>query len=225
MPVSTTRETVVLLHGIMRTSRSLRPLERALQKRGYQVLNITYPSTTKDLASQARDLYANQLDQKFWQSADRVHFVTHSMGGLLARQYLHDVRAKIASEKMGRVVMMAPPNGGSEIANLLHKLWLYRWLYGPAGQELTTMTQGQSISPVYYDLGIIAGSCGWLYPEAWLVLPGAHDGRVTVERTKLPGMKDHITLPVTHTFIMNKQSVHQQIFNFLEQGRFRHETK
>ncbi|MGB1077159.1 MAG: alpha/beta hydrolase, partial [Bdellovibrionales bacterium] len=130
---------------------------------------------------------------------------------------------EIPREKLGRVVMMGPPNKGSEVADLIHKLPPYEWYYGPTGQELTTQAREINTTKPYYDLGIIAGTKEWPYFVAAFVTPGKSDGRVTVENTKLEGMKDHITLPATHTFIMKKDNVHKQIIHFLKNGAFIHD--
>ncbi len=216
-------DTVVILHGIARTSKSMSAVESALQKDGYRTLAITYPSTKKNIDDIVAGLHEKELDKAFWSSAGTVHFVTHSMGGLVARRYLDKYRSEIPPDKIGRVVMLAPPNAGSEVADTLHSLWPYQWYYGPAGQELTTAAQAGDKSDVYYDLGIIAGTKEWPYVIAAFVVPGPGDGRVSVEKTKLAGMKDHVTVNGTHTFIMDRPDVHRQIVHFLKQGSFEHE--
>jgi pimeloyl-ACP methyl ester carboxylesterase len=140
------------------------------------------------------------------------------MGGLVAAQYLatHGDR-----EKTGRVVMLAPPLMGSEVADALHTLPPYHWLFGPAGQGLTTSARAVAM-PSYYELGIIAGTGGGLYPLGRAFIPGPHDGRVAVERTRYPGMADHLVVPTSHSFIMRKPEVHRQVLYFLEHGRFDH---
>ena len=142
------------------------------------------------------------------------------MGGLVACRYLDLYRNKIPHDKLGRVVMLAPPNGGSDIADLVHKLPPYKWFYGRAGQSLTTKSQAQNKSEIYYDLGIIAGNKAGLYFIANLAISGENDGRVSVKQTKLKGMKDHIVVNETHTFIMNKPKVHKKIISFFEHGNF-----
>lgn len=217
------KETVVILHGIAKTSSSMRPVEETLQKEGYETFSITYPSRDKNLDGIAAYLREEYLTKEFWQNTGRVHIVTHSMGGLVARRYLDAYKNEIPENKLGRVVMLAPPNGGSEVSDLIHKLPPYQWYYGPAGDELTTDSQSQNKSDVYYDLGIIAGTKEWPYFVAAFVTPGKSDGRVTVEKTKLEGMKDHVSVNGTHTFIMDKTSVHKQISHFLKKGEFEHE--
>lgn len=213
-------DTVVLLHGVAKSSRDMAPVENALREAGYETVNIDYPSQDENLDGIARWLRENALTETFWANAETVHFVTHSMGGLVARRYLHVYRTEIPEGKLGRVVMLAPPNRGSEVADLLEHLPPYKWYYGPAGAELTTKTQDGIDEQPWYELGVIAGTREWTYPVAAFVVPGKSDGRVSVERTKIEGMADHTTLPATHTFIMNKKEVHDLVFEFLKNGHF-----
>jgi len=214
------KETVVILHGIAKTSKSMSSIEIVLKQAGYNTINITYPSTTKSLENIAAHLRKNELSEPFWKKENTVHFVTHSMGGLVARQYLDSYKGVIPKDKLGNVVMIAPPNKGSSIADTLHKLAPYKWYYGPAGSELTTIVQSKNKSDIYYDLGIIAGKKEWPYFIAALFISGKSDGRVSVEQTKIKGMKDHSVVNGTHTFIMNKKDVHKLILKFLKSSRF-----
>lgn len=214
------REIVVLLHGIGHTKWDMFHVDRALRKGGYATLNITYPSLKKDLRALASFLEKRLSAATIWNDYAKVHFVTHSMGGLLARYYLEYYRAAIPAEKLGKIVMLAPPNGGSEVADLLRDFIPYRWIFGPAGQELTTHAQKANAFDMYYDVGIIAGSVGWPYLLGCMTLPGLHDGRVSVASTRLDGMKDHITLQSTHSFISWKAQTHRHILTFLAGGRF-----
>ena len=219
------RETVVILHGIARTGASMAPMDRALRAAGYETVVVTYPSQKQDLQGIAATLRAGALSEEFWRSVGRVHFVTHSMGGLVARRYLADYRDAVPAEKLGRVVMLAPPNGGSEVADLLHRLPPYRWYYGPAGQELTTAARRRDAVPPHYETGIIAGTKEWTYIVAAFVVPGPSDGRVSIENTKWEGMKDHIALPATHTFIMDSAAAQRQAVHFIREGKFDHAGK
>ena len=208
-------ESVILLHGIGRTRLSMRPLERALIAAGYRTENLTYPSRRLSIDAIADWLHPRLAE--LWRHSTRIHMVTHSMGGLVAARYL-DVHGD--RERTGRVVMLAPPLMGSEVAHALHRLPRYRWLFGPAGQQLTT-SSGRDAMPPYYELGIIAGTSGGLYPLGRAFIPGAHDGRVAVARTRHPGMADHLVVPASHSFIMRNAEVQRQALHFLQHGSFR----
>ena len=223
--VQTTNETVVILHGIGHSKWNMFVTEQALKHQGYKTLAISYPSLDHDIGTLAGLVHEKLTLSQIWQQSTKVHFVTHSMGGLVTRRYLEDYKDKIPQEKLGRAVMMAPPHGGSEVADLLENLAPYKWVFGPAGQELTTETQSKNTIKPYYDVGIIAGSKGWPYFVADIVLPDAHDGRVAVEKTKWDGMTDHITMNATHSFISWKPNVHKQIVNFLQEGSFINEKQ
>lgn len=210
-------ELVVLLHGIARTSRSMRPIEGFLAAAGYRRLNLDYPSRRHDLVGLA-DIVGQQLAATDAWDAPKLHFVTHSMGGLVARLLLGD---RPTHARIGRVVMLAPPSAGSEVADFLAPLPPYRWLYGPAGQQLTTChSSGIWRTRPDFDLGIIAGATGWPYLLGNLLLPRPHDGRVSVERTRVDGMRDHLVLPATHSFIMRVPEVQRQVLHFIRHGSF-----
>jgi pimeloyl-ACP methyl ester carboxylesterase len=212
------KETVVLLHGMARTSRSMAGMARYLEGEGFSVLNVDYPSRRKTLDALSRDV-RNLLAQAFGDvSAPRLHFVVHSMGGLVVRRLIRDFRPA----NLGRVVMLGTPHRGSEIADFLKGWPLYKKFYGPAGQELTTDHQARKFPDrdIDFELGAIAGSRGWLSPVSGFLLPKPHDGTVSVESTKLPGMKGHLVMPVTHTFMMDNKNVQRQTAAFLKSGRF-----
>jgi pimeloyl-ACP methyl ester carboxylesterase len=210
---------VVILHGIGQTTWNMAAVRWTLRREGFGALALSYPSTRYPLDKLAEWLHGRLTDEGVWEGGDRVHFVTHSMGGLLASRYLAKYRDQFPDTLLGRVVMLAPPHGGSEIADLLHGYGLYRWFYGPAGQELTTAARNASEIP-YYELGIIAGSSGWLYPVASRIIEGTHDGRVSVVRTKVPGMREHLSIATTHTLIPWRPAVLRQIASFLKTGAF-----
>ena len=208
---------VVLLHGIGCTSRSMRTLERSLQQAGLTTLNLTYASRKKPLKLLADDIHPAIVE--FGEAIPgRLNFVGHSMGGLLARVYVANHRPT----RLGRVVMLGTPNGGSEVADLLKRSSLYRSFYGPAGLQLTTQQDDTLalLPPVDYAVGIVAGTCA-LDPIAWrFVLPRPNDGRVSVARSKLAGMADHIAIKVTHTGLPRHAGAIRQTIAFLSNGRF-----
>lgn len=214
---------VVLLHGIGQTRWNMLGAERALKRQGFAALNLPYPSTKANIASLADFLRARLDALRPWERHERIHFLTHSMGGLVVDAYLRRHPEHIPQGRLGRVVMLAPPMGGSEVASLLQGFPPYRWLFGPAGSELsTTARQERMAAAASYELGIIAGRRGRLYPLARLAqIKGAHDGRVSVEHTKMPGMKAHLVLDTSHSLIAWMPAAHKQIASFLRHGVFR----
>jgi pimeloyl-ACP methyl ester carboxylesterase len=207
-------DTVVLIHGLGRTSRSMWALEMAARKRGYDVINWGYRSTRDSVAAHVhvmqRDLAPRLAD------AGTVHFVTHSMGGILLRRYL----AGAPVSRLGRVVMLAPPNQGSEVADRLRDWWLYRAATGPAGAELTTDERGPAALPgIPGELGVIAGARSG-NPLLSRFIGAPNDGKVAVDRTRLPGMTGFLVVPHGHTFIGWQPGVIRQVFRFLETGAF-----
>lgn len=216
------QDTVIVLHGIGHSRLNMLGTEHALESAGYNVLNLSYPSQKHKIAELAAYLDRQLKQQRIWNNTGKVHFVGHSMGGLLTRHYLDAQKQNLPEEKLGRVVMLGTPNGGSEVADNLQNFPPYKWIFGPAGQELTTHVQKQNAARPYYELGIIAGTLGWPYIMGNFMIPGEHDGRVAVESTKLEGMKDHITLPAPHGLLAWQKNVQRQALHFLSHGRFDH---
>ncbi len=215
------RGCVILLHGLGRTSRSLNTMAAALSKAGYVAVNLDYPSREKPVEELALETVPKGLQQCIRADAGTVHFVTHSLGGILIRYYL----SRRQVENLGRVVMLSPPNRGSEAADNLKDMAIYAWYNGPAGQQLVTGPGGlpEQLGPVNFPLGIITGN-RHVFFDAWLadIIPGEDDGKVSVERAKVEGMDDFLVLPYTHPFIMDADEVIAQTLGFLRHGRFSH---
>jgi len=220
-PASGAQEEVILLHGLCRTIRSMLKMERALTETGYKVRNVDYPSRTASIQKLADDAIGKAVSDCQKDGAVKINFVTHSMGGILIRSYL----ARHTISNLGRVVMLAAPNQGSEVVDKFGRLFLFKWINGPAGNELGTDKNStpSKLGPANFPVGIIAGdrSINWINS---LLIPGSDDGKVSVERTKLAGMSDHIVIRTTHPFIMKNREAIRQTIQFLRAGRFDHDT-
>jgi hypothetical protein len=210
---------VVLLHGLSRTARSMRHLRAALSKDGYLVENIGYPSSKRPIEELA-DYLEERLEGCCSADEGKLHFVTHSMGGILVRYYT----ATRAIPNLGRVVMLSPPNGGSELIDAWLKIPVVREGIGPSRGQLGTDASSlpQQLGPVEFELGIIAGDRSLNPLYSWLI-PGQDDGKVSVERAKVSGMTDFLVVPHSHTFIMKSPEVIEQARRFLREGSFDHD--
>jgi pimeloyl-ACP methyl ester carboxylesterase len=215
------QETVVLLHGLGLNRFAMSRVACALKRDGYRVINVSYPSRRVPLEQLASDWLPDLLRAHQTDAAPRLHFVTHSMGGILLRLHLRDH----APANLGRVVMIAPPNHGSEVADRLQKNFFFRLFTGRNGHRLGTGADSvpRQLGPLDADLGIIAGSRS-LNPlfSAWIGRPS--DGKVAIESTKLAGMRDHLVLPISHTWLQYYRPVITQVRAYLRDGRFIHST-
>ena len=217
LPSSLVAECVVLLHGLGRLSNSMSELETKLAPAGYSVSNIKYPSRSYPIDVLALDAIGRGLAQCRSEGPGEIHFITHSLGGILLRYYL----LENTISELGRVVMLGPPNQGSEIVDGLLPLPGFGFIGGPAGVALGT-GEGSIIDrlgPVEFDLGIIAGSTN-INPLEFLFIAGPSDSIVSIESTKVRGMNAHIVLPVTHTFMMRNNEVIEQAIHYLKTGSF-----
>ena len=212
------REAVILLHGLARTSTSMNKMQEALEDEGFKTCNIDYPSTQHRISILAQEHIVPKIKACVGNIDSSIHFVTHSMGGILVRYF-----AKHALiSPMGRVVMLSPPNQGSEIVDALGDTWFFEFINGPAGRELGTDTGSMPLrlGPADFEVGIITGSRS-INLILSLMIEGSDDGKVSVERAKLEGMKDFMVLPSTHPFIMRNEKAIAQTIYFLNHGVFK----
>lgn len=199
----------------------MRRLERTLRTHDYDTLNIGYPSRTADISTLATYV-ARQIGE--WEETAPLHFVTHSLGGILVR--IAVASGELPRERIGRVVMLGTPNEGSELADLLAAMpvigRLYSRLTGPAGLELGTTETGlpARLPAVDFEVGVIAGNRSW-NPWFSALLREPNDGKVRVERTKVPGMTDFLVVPHWHPLLVTAPDVIEQVVHFLERGAFR----
>lgn len=209
-------DAVVLLHGLGRGAWSMRPLAGRLAQAGFRVHNLGYPRRADSIETVTAVLQP-LFNGCCTQDARRVHFVTHSFGGLVLRSFL----SGHPPPNLGRAVMLAPPNRGSQIVDRFGGWRLFRSLMGPLTPRLGT---GPGDLPALLpapecEFGVIAGS-RWINPLGPLCLPSPHDGTVSVSQTRLAGMRDHLVVARNHTFMMDSPQVAQQVIHFLNHGKF-----
>jgi triacylglycerol lipase len=216
-PPPDSAETVIVVHGLGRTPVSMAILTSRLENAGFRVVSFRYPSTSEPIDSLVAHL-AREVDRCCASLADQAHFVTHSMGGVLVWSYL----SQQPEPHQGRVVMLAPPSRGSELIDALSGSPFLEPLLGPAGAGLGTdsLSIPNQLAPVNFSLGIITGDRS-INPINSRIIPGPDDGKVSVERARADGAEDFLVLPATHTFIMNRGDVAEEVVHFLRNGSFR----
>lgn len=208
---------VIVLHGLCRSSSSMVKMESALTEAGFIVENVDYPSRTASIEQLSDDAIGKALESPKLKACAKIHFVTHSLGGIMVRSYFK--RHHFA--RLGRVVMLGPPNQGSEVVDELGSWPAFRTLNGPAGGELGTGPDStpNALGPVDFELGVIAGdrSMNWINS---MMIAGKDDGKVSVERTKVAGMKEQLLVHATHPFLMKNRVVIENTVRFLKTGSF-----
>ncbi len=214
-PETTLNEYVVLLHGIFKNSRQMRRMEKYLTKECYTVLNISYPSTKKSL-SEIADQVWQEIETKTNKDT-KINFVGYSMGGLVTRTILNKYRPK----NLGRVVLVATPNHGSEVADFFDGLCLYDKVTGPAGHELITNQKNfkDNLGSPYYEVGVLAGDFS-IDLLSSLLIKGEDDGKVSLESAKIENMTAYKTLSASHFSIARKKITILETINFLKYGKF-----
>lgn len=208
---------VVILHGIGMPRFRMSYLAFRLKRAGFRTLNLAYPSLRTDIAGCA-EFVAAKLQERKGEHTGKIHFVTHSMGSLVALHLFAGGRI----ENIGRAVLVAPPYGGSEVADFLRNNLLYKRLFGPAGQQLTTAyrrTIRYDIPP-QTEVGVIAGTRAFEYPFFLGIMKQTrvHDGLVSLDATRIPDSRDHITIRMSHSFLIERSAA--ETVHFLTHGRF-----
>lgn len=211
-------ECVVLLHGLNRSWRTMRKMAASLQLEGFSTANVDYPSSTTTIEELAPAVVDEGLQQCRQTGATTIHFVTHSMGGILVRY----AQAQEPIPDLGRVVMLGPPNQGSEVIDKTKNWPGIEIFSGQAGLQLGTDEESipLQLGPVDFELGVIAGT-GTTNPfmSAWM-LPAEDDGKVTVARTQVEGMDDFKIVENSHFAMMKSDSVIVATTRFLRTGSF-----
>ena len=214
---------VVLLHGMGRTSFSMKRMEYFLTNQGYRVINVSYHSRRLTIEQLSEDYLRPLLDQNITDPDAKIHFVTHSLGGIIVREYL----SRHTPKNLGRVVMLAPPNHGSEIIDCLRANPISRKLLAQAARELAHRAGSIVPSPAgagsIVECGIIAGDQFISFnPLPSSLLPRPNDGKVSVASAGVEGMSDLLVLHSTHTWLMWRKPALRQALSFLKSGRFDH---
>jgi len=211
------KECVVLIHGLWRSGFAMRSIANDLEDHGYQTVSVDYPSTQEEIPELVQGYLLKSYEECAQTGAKKIHLVSHSMGGILIRQFLQSRTLPLGS----RVVMLSPPNQGSELSEKFGDSWWYQWAVGPAGVSLSTKQQGiiSKLKVIDEPVGIIAAYRDWsLWPQAWL--PQPNDGTVSVESMKLAEMDDFILVNSGHALMRFNDEVQNQIRQFLALGEF-----
>jgi pimeloyl-ACP methyl ester carboxylesterase len=209
-------DTIVFLHGLGRTWLSMAWLAAQARRRGYAVINHGYRSRRHTIAEHAQQL---RIVVGAITGAGRIHFITHSLGGIIVRAMLADKAAWPG--RLGRVVMLSPPNQGSELVDFLAGHPIYRSVLGPAATELGTArgSTPNRLGRADFEVGVITGDRSF-EPLSRRIFSGRTDGKVSVARAQVEGMADFRVVRRSHTFIMYGDDVADAAFHFLEHGRF-----
>ena len=191
-------------------------LESKLSRAGFSVINVEYPSLKHGIETLSAEAVGQGIQDCLDKHSESIHFVTHSLGGILVRHYFENQ----SLSKLGRVVMLGPPNQGTKLVDRLMGFPGFS-LLGPTASRLGTRPDSilHKLGPVSYEVGVIAGRRN-ITPMGYFWLGRPNDGIVTVESTRDEGMSDHIILPVTHTFMMRNNKVIDHTIYFLKFGRF-----
>jgi pimeloyl-ACP methyl ester carboxylesterase len=214
---------VLVLHGLGGWRGTMEPLADYLERNSdFTVLNITYPSTRGDLADHARAL-ASVMDNL--EGIEEINFVAHSLGNLVIRHYLADAAdpesGRSPDPRIKRIVMLAPPNHGSERAARWSDNDLFLAVLGGAAQQLGSgwsSVETRLATPAC-QFGILAGGRGDERGYSSR-LDGDDDGTLSVSTTRLAGARDFMTVPVWHSFMMFHPRVQEYTLRFIEEGYF-----
>ncbi len=215
----TTQKCVLIIHGLKRNAVSMRKLHKALENNGYLTIAIDYPSTEYKIEDLSQIIFPKAIRMCRNNGATLIHLVAHSMGGIIARYYLKYNNVP----ELGRFVMLAPPNQGSELINFYSRLPGFKRFLGPAAMQIGTNTENsflQTLGPVTVDTAVITASksSNWLMS---MTLPGPDDGKVTAASTPVHGMCAQVVLPTSHRRIVKDDVSVNEILAYISTGMFR----
>lgn len=208
---------LVLLHGLARRASSMKKLAKTFAEYGYEVCNINYPSRKHTITTLTDEFVVPAIQTCISDSTKPIEFITHSMGGIILRQ----LAATHPSIPIGRVVMLSPPNHGSEVVDKMGGWFVFKFVNGPAGSQLSTDANSipNTLGKPDFEFAVITGNRSINPILSWMI-PNEDDGKVSIESAKLDGMQDFLVVPYSHTFIMRKEEVIEQSYHFLQHGKF-----
>ena len=210
------KELVVLIHGVLNTTKRMAGLEKYLSDAGYEVYNVDYPST-KHSIRKLTEIVSNLIEKKNPQQYEAVHFVGFSMGGLITRMLLNQHKFN----NLGRVIFIGSPHLGSEVADFVVKIPLLAKFFGPALNEMTTDCSliKKMLGEPHYQFATIAGNRSYDL-LGMLLIKGPHDGRVSLRSSLLNGSQDRLILPFAHLEMLRKKGLWQEVLHYIKHGKF-----
>lgn len=214
---SSEKDCVILIHGFLRSGKQLESLGKFLDQKGFVIIFADYPSRKYGIEEVAENDILPLIRSNCTNPSRKIHFVTHSAGGIVLRYFL----SKHSIGNLGRIVLLAPPNHGSEVANFLCGIPFFRWILGPILSQLKAGPNEflSGLGNPKFEFGVITGDRSW-DPISSTLIPGEDDGKVSVISAQLPTMKDFLLVSRTHTFIMDAPEVQTATFQFLTRGKF-----
>lgn len=208
---------VVVIHGLGWFRDTLKPTVKYLNQRGYTPVRFTYDSRSPLLEMELVERIDTLIREQCPDPKRRIHFVAHSMGCIVTRLYLKHRQPK----RLGRVVLLTPPNQGTELADLVGRSELLKEFFGKGASDLGTHAASlpNSLPAATYAPGIIMGNRSMFAPLSWY-LQGPDDGVIRVERGKMPGMGGFIVVPSTHTRLPGASGALREMDHYLQTGKF-----
>ncbi len=217
---SSSKPCAILLHGLARTSKSMSSLKSYLVAEDFIVVNKSYPSQKHKIEKLSKYV-GSAISDCVQKSQGKIYLVTHSMGAILVRHYLQNTSNKPNTDKIKAIVMLSPPNHGSEIVDAFKSHRWFKWYNGPAGAQLGTDPSSfpNRLKPIKFPVGVLTGNVS---SDPWFsyLFSSPNDGKVSVASARLKEMKDFLIVARGHTFIMNSPEVHHQIKYFFTNLKF-----